>query len=249
MSQAIYLEIDIEKPYSMFFYESDGFYFTVYIDSEFPFEAHGKRKLNAVHSTVINKSLEDYVYFWHFHIKPKPALLTSPNKPGIYYPRMWRGSMNFLNSAILAGSRSILSRSIIACDLIAKRLFDVFTYIEPIPGNFGVFGHKTREVLLLSCMEVESSWAAVLTANSYSVKKRLNTIDYVKLLNPMLLDRYEVEFPMYPELGTIKPFRNWDSNSPTASILWYDAYNRPNTILRIILIVLLSTTQYYPLAH
>lgn len=226
MSQAIYLETDIEKPYSMFFYENDGFYFTMYIDSEFPFEAQGKRMYNAIHSTSANRSLEDYVYFRVFQIKPKPTLFRSPNKPGHYYPRMWRGTMKFLDATILAGSRSILSRSVIACDLIAKRLFDVFTYIEPIPSNFNVFGHKTREVLLLSCMEVESSWASVLTSNNYKAGKRLTTKDYVKLLNPMLLDRYEVEFPMYPEIGTLKPFHNWDSNNSTISIPWYDAYNK-----------------------
>ena len=88
-----------------------------------------------------------------------------------------------------------------------------------------MYGHKIRELLLLACMEVESSWTAVLKINEYG-KGRLTTQDYVKLLSPMYLDRYWVNLPSY-KYPSIKPFEGWDAEDPKPSPChWYHAYNQ-----------------------
>src|SRR6185437_6864958 len=84
------------------------------------------------------------------------------------------------------------------------------------------------ELLLLSSMEVEASWAAVLRANGYvsrTQRTRLNTEDYVLLLNAMRLDSYTLSLTSYPSFPAFTPFENWSSAAPTQTLDWYNAYN------------------------
>merc|ERR1712023_303544 len=41
----------------------------------------------------------------------------------------------------------------------------------------------------------------------------------------MRLDEYRVAFSEMPWLDHVSPFRGWDSEKPTKSLEWYDAYN------------------------
>ena len=84
---------------------------------------------------------------------------------------------------------------------------------------------QIRELLLLAATEAEASWAAILKANRYPPKDRLNTTDYVKLLDPMLLDSYTLSLASYPDFPAFAPLKGWDPKRPTQSLDWYDAYN------------------------
>jgi hypothetical protein len=68
------------------------------------------------------------------------------------------------------------------------------------------FGHATRNILILACTEVEAHWKKILEANGYENKergdRRLNTKDYVHLLDAMRLDQYVVNLNYYPWLST-----------------------------------------------
>jgi hypothetical protein len=110
--------------------------------------------------------------------------------------------------------------------LLLEKLEALFETVQPGTANIQAYGHKIRETLLLACMEVESSWAAVLNANAYPKGGRLNTNDYVKLKGPMLLDGYELSLQLYPSFPKILPFQGWDASNPTSSLIWYDAYNK-----------------------
>ncbi|MHB8651946.1 MAG: hypothetical protein ACYC8S_02310 [Minisyncoccota bacterium] len=143
---------------------------------------------------------------------------------GTYYKRMWR--------PLACGSRPFniayqekLNESFVSLRILLGKLENLFETIEPNKDNLLVYGHKIREVILLACMEVESSWTAVLKENGYS-SPRLTTKDYVKLLNPMLLDGYELSLQSYPNFPTFTPFQGWDVSKPTASLNWYDSYNK-----------------------
>jgi hypothetical protein len=208
------------------FYEKDEFYFSITVNSNYPFNSPGRMQGNVAYSGDFKQGLE---YWAKLMLQKKPGDATTflevKNKPGYYYPRIWRGDMQDLDSSTLAGSQATLSKSMVAGDLIIQRLYELFTYIEPIKANQNVHSHKIRELLLLSCMEVESSWTAILKANNYNINNRLSTNDYVKILNPLLLNKYEVEFPMYPEIGIVMPFKDWAIGNPTKSLSWYDAYN------------------------
>ena len=102
---------------------------------------------------------------------------------------------------------------------------DVFETVEPSQSNLTAYGHKIREILLLAAMEVEASWAAVLKVNNHP-GSRFSTNDYVKLLQPMLLDSFKLTLRSYPKFPAIIPFKGWNPQSPTKSLDWYDAYNQ-----------------------
>lgn len=218
--------IEDEYKYYRFFYESKTFYFAVTVNKEHPFESPVYHEFGHVYySSDSEYNLKEWVIHFHSDRDIENGFLEAKNRPGIYYPRIWKGNMQFLNAVNLAGSQIVLSNSIVSLRIILERLFEIFTYLQPTSHNNLAYGHRTREVLLLSCMEVESSCISILRANDYS-SPRFSTKDYVKLLNPMALSKYEVRFPMYPEVGIISPFLNWNSSQPTKSIEWYDAYNK-----------------------
>jgi hypothetical protein len=129
---------------------------------------------------------------------------------------------NVFHTAIDTNART---QSFVALRLLLAKMVGIFENIEPAAGNLHVYGHKVRELLLLAAMEAEASWAAILKANGYPPKDRLNTTDYVKLLDPMLLDSFSLALTSYPEFPSFAPLRDWDPKRPTQSLAWYDAYN------------------------
>ena len=110
---------------------------------------------------------------------------------------------------------------------------DVFRRVEPDKLNANlIYGHEIRNLLALACMEVESSWRAVLRANHYlpattkpGAPPRYTTADYVKLAAPLRLAEYSVQLAGYSNIDEFAPFDGWDSARPTESLPWYDAYN------------------------
>ena len=113
---------------------------------------------------------------------------------GIYYKRIWRPYWPgpIYRSVSQARDGEKISESMVALRILFNKLEELFETIEPGQDNLSAYGHKTREVLLLACMEVESSWTAVLKENGYPQRPTWNTNDYVKLLGPMFLDGYKV---------------------------------------------------------
>ncbi len=153
------------------------------------------------------------------------APVESSYVPGTCYKRIWRPlvCVGTLSKTI---SQEKLYDSFVSLRMLLNKLEDLFETLEPSEANLSAYGHKIREILLLACMEVESSWSAVLKENGYSPAGRLTTNDYVKLLEPMLLDGYELSLQSYPHFPPFTPFKDWDVSNPTGSLPWYDAYNK-----------------------
>lgn len=145
--------------------------------------------------------------------------------PGTFYKRIWRplASPGSFHKAI---SQEKLTESFVALRILLSKLETLFETIEPSELNLPAYGHKIREILLLACMEVESSWSAVLKENGYSTGGRFTTNDYVKLSGPMLLDGYTLSPQSYPSFPAFAPFKDWTASNPTTSLSWYDAYNK-----------------------
>lgn len=110
---------------------------------------------------------------------------------------------------------------------LARQLDRICQTVHPIDKTFESYGHDIRNLLILSCTEVESQWRSILIANGVSKKNgRFNTEDYVKLVPAMRLNEYGVTFPSWPWLDAIFPFRKWrTAGKPTQDLEWYDAYN------------------------
>jgi hypothetical protein len=150
---------------------------------------------------------------------------TSMYEPGTYYFRMWR-PLACTGNFYKAISQASRTSSAVALRILFDKLIRLFETIEPTGANKKAYGHRIRELLLLACMEVESSWSAVLRDNGYRPDKRFNTNDYVKLREPMMLDAYELTLTLYPSFSSIVPFAGWTIEQPTNSLVWYDAYNK-----------------------
>ncbi len=112
-------------------------------------------------------------------------------------------------------------------EFILEELRSVFKVIEPTKDNIKAYGNTLRNIIILSCTEVDSMMNAILKSNGYLVKDdKYSTNHYVKLRKPLRLDEYSLKFNEYEELGDFSPFSDWKKEKPTQSIPWYDVYNK-----------------------
>jgi len=179
---------------------------------------------------VMNDPDGKVVRFWRWEFSSREDLerqkreceiveeVPSSATPGWFFDRMHRGPEH---PPVDVAARTATMR---AARSLFARLRDAFQVVEPTRSHDAVFGHELRQLLILASTEVESSWRAVLAANSYPAG-RWSTHDYVKLLGPMKLDQYVVRLASHPGYGDIVPFAGWDSSNATRSLDWYDAYN------------------------
>ncbi|WP_426330137.1 hypothetical protein [Pedobacter sp. R-06] len=113
-----------------------------------------------------------------------------------------------------------------ALRLLINKLDDIFLYIEPAVASQHVYSHKTRELLILACTELENFWQYYAEKSGLSGSgKRLTTNDYARLCQPLHLKEYQFTLNTYAGIPPIRPFEHWDIAKPTASLAWYDAYN------------------------
>ena len=174
---------------------------------------------------------------WHYigqhgDVILKKEFAPSTLVPGTYFPRIWRGHYDRydrLGTYLPIGTRAMYGRKHVQSTVAASSLFsyliEIFRHVEPASSNLKTFGHKLRELLILTCTEIESSWRAVLTANAPSIKNPSRTADYIKIKEPLRLDEWSVVLSDYPDAGSFSPFDEWDATSPTQSLQWYGAYN------------------------
>lgn len=111
-------------------------------------------------------------------------------------------------------------------ELLLEDLSVIFQTIEPTEHNMNCYGHKIRNLIILACTEFDSMCKNILVANDYPTRKMYKTDDYIKLKTPLKLDQYEIEFMRHPEIGARTSFSTWESDKPTQSLKWYDAYNQ-----------------------
>lgn len=152
-----------------------------------------------------------------------PTPVEVPYVPGTYYERIWRPSVH-QDAPLSHYYLTTATDSFIALTILIKKLEDLFEFVTPSTETQNAYGHKIRELLLLACMEVESSWKAVLRANGL-VKDWYNTEDYVKLRPAMFLDAYSLRLTSY-NYPQIEPFKGWETARATRSLAWYHAYNQ-----------------------
>jgi hypothetical protein len=100
-------------------------------------------------------------------------------------------------------------------------------YIEPSATGLSCFGHKTRELLILACTEVENQWRSLLQrANCARTSGGIyTTADYSRLIDKVYLEEFAISLRNGPVFKMVRPFSGWDPLRPTQSLPWYDAYN------------------------
>jgi len=219
--------------YPTFIYEKDGFIKTTYFHPEL--KCMGPNKEIPMNGKPLEENIE--LFYKNSIIQNEKLIEVFPGK---FYPRIYRnGLIPFPNvivkdefnrvgktSHLAQGfiNNKIFEQSIVNANILLKKLMVLFETISPSKSNFDSYGAEIRNLLLLSCMEVESSFSGILKANDYK-GGRWTTKDFVKILKPLYLNEYGIKFNLYSDIPLIKPFENWNATNPTTSLFWYDAYN------------------------
>ncbi|MGE7776583.1 hypothetical protein ACQKLP_17785 [Chitinophaga sp. NPDC101104] len=140
-------------------------------------------------------------------------------RPGLYNVDIVIDSLNYTEAEIRFAQQALR--------LLISKLDDLFLYIEPNGSGLSAYSHKTRELLLLACTELESYWRTYMD-KVYGVfaTSRYTTNDYIKLLPKLHLKDFEFGLTAFPSFPAEVPFGLWTSSSPTGSLPWYDSYNK-----------------------
>lgn len=166
--------------------------------------------------------------------------------PGDYYPRIYRPLLEEREVLIIGNSDKVkkleeivfnypvynpYDTGVIVSGLnqlatLKNMLIEILNTVYPSSSNLKTFGHQIKNLLVLSCIEVEAQLKGVYKANEINSKRNYSTRDYIKLKEPMQLHKYSVKLPLYPELKSFEPFKKWNLNiGATKSLKWYDNYN------------------------
>ena len=140
-------------------------------------------------------------------------------RPGLYYQDQTLKALDVSEVSLRSAEQALR--------LLVERLDELLLYIEPSKHGLTSYSHKTRELLILACTEVENQWKQFLALAKYSKLGRdLKTSDYVKLAPKLYLHEFEMALRPYADRVTLSPFRAWTASKPTQSVPWYDAYNK-----------------------
>jgi hypothetical protein len=180
----------------------------------------------------VNKELNDF------------SIAKLYNKVGIHYPRVYRPYLypesgvsreitvlEKLERIILNYPDSQLDINLIVSNLnqlavLIQMLDEVFRSVHPSLKNLNAFGHNIKNVLILACIEVESNLKSIYKEHAQNAKRNYSTSDYIKLKPILHLNKYSLRLPLYPDFGSVSPFKKWsEKRGATKSLFWYNDYN------------------------
>ena len=152
----------------------------------------------------------------------------STNDVGKIVQNVWRPGLNLDYRKALEIDSGDESRAKKELKLLISKLEEIFLYIEPDTRSIDLcYGHKTRELLILACTELENRWIHYMRlSNKGGADERYTTSDYVKLYDKLFLSEFKVTFTNHPFVSNIIPFSGWNQARPTQSLKFYDAYNK-----------------------
>jgi hypothetical protein len=143
--------------------------------------------------------------------------------PGRYHPRIWSGTQS--PRVEETPFRDQYIESVRVSRMLSERLRRIFRYVQPERRAHGnVYSHEIRELLVLACIEIESAWKQVLLANG-AKHRQWNRTDYVRLVEPMQLEYWNVSLASHGDYGDIRPFGGWNPGPASGGLDWYKAYN------------------------
>ncbi|HED3065052.1 TPA: hypothetical protein R4057_002005 [Kluyvera ascorbata] len=175
---------------------------------------------NVLYSTVSGE-LSDYINENH----PGSTVINSVTDVGVIKKKVWRPGLNVDVGKALDVTQGEFNKSKRELRILIEKLKDILLYVEPCESSMDIYGHKLRELLILTCTAVESYWLSYLKDAAPSIE-RPTTRDYVKLKDILLLGIYKIKFVSHPFILEFSPFDLWSQDAPTRTLPWYDAYNQ-----------------------
>lgn len=143
---------------------------------------------------------------------------------------VWRPSLYFWEDTCSALKINISKQTAQeqAIRLLVQELDNLLFYIDPSVEGLESYSHKTRELLILSCTEVENQWHSFFHGNDVLPQngRYYTTNDYVKLSSILYLNDFFIKLRTGSYQEKITPFLSWNITNPTTSLVWYDAYNK-----------------------
>lgn len=119
-----------------------------------------------------------------------------------------------------------------AYSAITRDLVTLCEYIDPSDANKSTYSHRTYELFLRTCTELENLWKYILRDKQHPVKERdWDIFQYREIENQygVTLSNKEVAFVYWkpdPYQNYAKPFDGWHTAQKGQSPLaWYKAYN------------------------
>lgn len=156
---------------------------------------------------------------------PSSNITSSKIDVGSVKKHVWRPGLSVHIEQALNITPEEFNRSKRELRILIEKLKDILLYIEPCDNSMASYGHKLRELLILTCTAIESYWLSYLKFAAPDIR-RPSTNDYVKLKDMLLLDTYKINFINHPYSLEFKPFGGWDKERPTQTLSWYDDYNK-----------------------
>jgi len=160
-------------------------------------------------------------------------LVRAPFAANQYYPRIHRPIYSGPTDLHMRNNASHLkppinlenaSGAIFQLASLINSVRSIFQVVNPDSSNLETYGIEIRNLLIAASTEFEAQCKGVMKANGHQ-RKKWNTNEYVKLLGPMKLSDYTVKISPYAKIKNRRPFDGWNSDTPTESLKWYDAYN------------------------
>ena len=139
---------------------------------------------------------------------------------GIKYKHIWKPLMNVNISSELDFSIVELCRAKRDLAILIQKLQEILLYVEPSTEGLKTFSHKIKELLILTCTDIENNF------KFYKFGKNERTSDYIKILNFVDLTKYNISLIGYANSFKCRPFLNWNSKETTQSLPWYHAYTQ-----------------------
>lgn len=176
-----------------------------------------------------NKITNGDINQWAINTFGAEDIKVSKNTIGEAVFGVWRPGLYHEQEIFLALSTNEYEKRSVeqALRILIEKMDDLFLYIEPSQDGLKSYSHKTRELLILACTELENIFKQYMFAVKQTPTYReFSTADYVKLKKPLFLEEYEVILKPYKNIEPIRPFANWNSLNPTQSLEWYNAYNK-----------------------
>jgi len=197
------------------FYGNDGGWSTI----------HTGQTIIENKTTSVQRSLLD----WINHNFGAANIKTMASNVGESVEAVWRPGLYYYTDIDQALNTSDSERRLSeqALRVLLEKLDDLFLYIEPDTVSMNTYSHKTRELLMLACTEVENFWVYYMgKANRQPFGRNYSTKDYVAINSKLFLPEFQCNLRSYAFMPPINPFMSWNSIAPTASLSWYDAYNK-----------------------
>jgi hypothetical protein len=172
-------------------------------------------------------------YSQHDNWRDRHSIIPATSISGQYFSRVFKPTIGFHENIDDIGSYtrlmphnvSELISSVNQLSVLSQSLTLLFQTVQPDKINYKVYGHNIRNLLILTCTEVEAQLKGIFKSISMNEKDRYTTNDYIKLCGILKLKEYSVNLGFFPLDEDINPFANWNDDSPTKSLEWYDNYN------------------------